>query len=219
MELRKTITLDMNVSSVQHLLQKDKRLSKVISIIGPITYEIKPSSEGFSFLVHEIIEQMMSIKSGNAIYNRLEILCKGSINPNAILRLTNEEIRSIGTSNAKVSYIRCLADAVIAGTLNLNELESMNNEEVITKLTSIRGIGNWTAKMYLLFVLNRQDILPYEDGAFKQSFRWLYKTDDVSMKSIISKCKKWSPYSSIAARFMYLALDSNLTKDEFDFII
>lgn len=69
--------------------------------------------------------------------------------------------------------------------------------------------------MYLIFVLDRQDILPYEDGAFLQSYRWLYKTIDCSPASIKSKCKKWSPYSSIAARYLYHALDLGLTKSEF----
>ena len=132
-----------------------------------------------------------------------------------ISRLTDEEIRGTGTSKAKVIYIRCFTDAVISGTLNLCELENLEDEDIAGKLTLIRGIGSWTAKMYLMFILNRQDILPYEDGAFMQSFRWLYKTGDCSSSSIISKCKKWSPYSSIAARFMYRALDNGLTKSEF----
>lgn len=90
-----------------------------------------------------------------------------------------------------------------------------DDEEVIKELTTIRGIGKWTAKMYLLFVLDRQDILPIEDGAFLQSYKWLYKTDDISRTSIEKKCKKWKPYSSIATRYLYRALDIGMTKREF----
>lgn len=215
MPVREIVALDSNAYSVQYLSSKDKRLGKMISMIGPITYDLYDTSDGYSYLIHSIIEQMMSIKVGQVIFSRLEALCDGTITPDCISKLTNEEIRATGTSNAKVEYIRHLTGAVTSGVLSLCELEEMSDEYIIKKLTSIRGIGNWTAKMYLLFVLNRQDILPYEDGAFVQSFRWLYKTDDCRPISIISKCKKWQPYSSTAARYMYQALDRGLTKEEF----
>ena len=101
--------------------------------------------------------------------------------------------------------------------LVLSDLTKLSDLEVIKKLTKYRGIGNWTAKMYLIFVLNRQDILPYEDGAFIQAYKWLYKTDDISPKAVEKKCRKWKHYSSIAARYMYRALDLGFTKDEFHF--
>lgn len=99
--------------------------------------------------------------------------------------------------------------------LILSDLAQLSDIEVIKKLTKYRGIGNWTAKMYLIFVLDRQDILPYEDGAFLQAYKWLYKTDDISPKSVEKKCRKWKPYSSVAARYMYRALYLGLTKEEF----
>ncbi|HAF60020.1 MAG TPA: DNA-3-methyladenine glycosylase 2 family protein, partial [Clostridiales bacterium UBA9856] len=149
------------------------------------------------------------------IYNRLEALCNGNVAPNTISKLTDEQIRSTGTSNAKVGYIRNITNAIITGTLDFENLRQLSDKEVISSLTKIRGIGNWTAKMYLMFVLNRQDILPYEDGAFLQSYRWLYKTEDCSPSSIKAKCKKWTPYSSVAARYLYRALDLGLTKTQF----
>lgn len=208
------ITLDMNTPSVQYLCKKDKRLAKVISMVGPITYE--PHDEDpYSHMIHEIIEQIMSIKAGQAIYRRLETLCDGSITPDIISRLSDEAIRNCGTSNAKVSFIRELTTAVVNKTLVFADLTDMTDAEVMSKLTSIRGIGSWTAKMYLIFILNRQDVLPFEDGAFLQAYRWLYKIDDTKPSSIKNKCQKWRPYSSIAARFLYKALDSGYTKSEF----
>lgn len=94
-------------------------------------------------------------------------------------------------------------------------MSTLNDADVIKQLTPIKGIGQWTAKMYLIFVLNREDILPIEDVAFLQSYKWLYKTNDVSKESIQKKCRKWKPYSSIAARYMYRALDIGLIKEEF----
>lgn len=207
------ITLDMNTSSVQYLCKKDKRLAKVISMVGTITYT--PYTDSYPFLVHEIIEQMLSIKAGQKIYARLKDLCNGDITPDIVASLSDEEIRSIGTSKSKVSYIRNITNAIVSRELDLGNLAQQTDVEVTDALTKIRGIGNWTAKMYLIFVLNRSDILPWEDGAFLQSYRWMYKTDDCSPKSVEQKCRKWKPYSSIAARFLYRALDAGLTKSAF----
>lgn len=208
-----TITLTAETESIKYLCSKDKRLAKVISIIGNITYNIH--NDSYAFLVHEIIEQMLSIKAGAKIYARLEDMCNNKICPTIINELTDDEIRSIGTANSKVKAIRDLTDAVLNNKISFENLASLPDDEVIKQLTQIRGIGPWTAKMYLLFVLNRQDILPIEDVAFLQAYKWLYKTSDLSKLSITKKCQKWSPYSSIAARYMYRALDSGLTKQDF----
>ena len=207
------ITLDYDTESIQYLCKKDKRLAKVISAIGPITYQIH--SDSYSFLIHEIIEQMLSVKAGVKIYGRLEGLCDGNITVATVKQLSDEQIRGIGTASSKVKYIRGLTNAVESGDLDFKKLETMNDDEVINELTSLHGIGTWTAKMYLIFALNRQDVLPYEDVAFLQGYEWLYKTKDRSKAAVEKKCKKWKPYSSIAARYLYRALDSGLTKNEF----
>lgn len=199
--------------AVQYLCDKDKRLAKVVDMVGEITYQ--PHKDGYAFLVHEIIEQMLSIKAGAKIYARLQELCDGEITAQTVAALSDEEIKSIGTANSKVAYIRNVTTAFISGELDLDALSTMSDEEVFKKLTQLKGIGSWTAKMYLIFVLDRQDILPIEDVAFLQSYKWMYKTDDVSKLSVVKKCKKWSPYSSIAARYLYRALDMGLTKEPF----
>ena len=198
---------------IQWLCKRDKRLAKVIYIIGDIEYSLY--EDGFSFLIHEIIEQMLSKTAGAKIYSRLESLCDGNITPHIISELSEEAIRSTGTSSAKTAYMKNVSAAVLSGSLNLDQLQYATDEEVRKALTVLRGIGNWTAKMYLIFVLGRANILPYEDGAFLQSYRWLYKTDDCSPSSIQKKCSKWSPYSSVASRYLYRALDTGLTKKEF----
>lgn len=158
---------------------------------------------------------MLSVKAGQKIYSRLEELCGEEISSVRIAALTDEQIRSTGTSNAKVEYIRNITNAVTNGTLDFSAMQHFSDEEVIASLTKIRGIGKWTAKMYLMFVLDRQDILPFEDGAFLQVYRWMYKTQDCSEKAVTTKCKKWKPYSSVASRFCYRALDAGMTKEEF----
>lgn len=211
--MRNIITLTPESEAIQHLCKKDKRLAKVISLVGSISYQ--PYADGYAFLVHEIIEQMLSVKAGAKIYARLEDLCNGKITVSTINSLTDAQIRNIGTSAAKVSYIRFLTQAIASGALDLALLPELDDKSIIKQLTAIKGIGNWTAKMYLIFVLDRQDILPIEDVAFLQAYEWLYKITDRSPASITNKCRKWKPYSSIAARYLYRALDSGLTKTEF----
>lgn len=207
------ITLNKSSSEIQYLCSKDKRLAQVIDMVGEISYTTH--DDGFTFLVHEIIEQMLSIKAGNKIYGRLLDLCSGCITPELICSLSDEQIKSIGTSNSKVKYLKSISWAVIHKDIILSELVNDSDEVAYKKLTSLQGVGNWTANMYLLFVLNRQDILPYDDAAFLQSYCWMYNTKDKSKESIIKKCKKWQPYSSIASRYLYRALDTGLTKVPF----
>lgn len=211
--MQKQIVLNESSVSIQHLCNRDKRLAKVICMVGPITYSSQ--ADGFAFLIHEIIEQMLSIKAGQKIYNRLFSLCDGNITPSALNNLSDEEIRNIGTSSSKVSYIRNITNAIIDGSLVLEDLNTLSDEQVISKLTALKGVGTWTAKMFLLFALNRDNILPFEDVAFLQSYKWLYKTTDCSPGAVKAKCKKWAPYSSIASRYMYRALDLGLTRKEF----
>lgn len=209
----KAITLDANSEAIKYLSGKDKRLAEVIRKIGPISYA--PHADYFAFLVHEIIEQMLSIKAGAKIYERLKGLCGGAITPRAIRGLTDEGIKSCGTSGPKVNYIRSLTQAVLTGELNFSALPALTDAEAMKQLTRVRGIGSWTAKMFLIFCLDRQDILPYEDVAFLQGYAWLYKTKDRSRKAVEERCRKWKPYSSIAARYLYEARDAGLTNTEF----
>lgn len=207
------VTLDKNSLSIKFLCEKDKRFKKIYSMVGDISYI--PYDDGYSFLIHEIIEQMLSKKAAEIIYGRLEHLCGHSICPDIINSLSDEQIFSIGTSRRKVKAIRSLTHEVINGNIVFSDLKTKPNNEIIDVLTCVHGIGTWTAKMYLIFVLDRQDVLPFEDVAFLQGFGWAYKTTDYSPSAVQKKCRKWKPYSSIAARYMYRALDLGLTKKEF----
>ncbi len=214
-DLSEVITLDISTPSVKYLCKKDKRLAKVIHMVGPITYTPYNHEKIYSFMVHEVIEQMLSVKAGKKIFGRLEELCNGYVTAEKVNQLSNEQLKNIGTSESKVRCIRELTEAVIRGDLDFNKLSGHNDSDVQRELTKLYGIGNWTAKMFLIFVLNRQDVLPFEDGAFLQVYRWVYKTDDDSKEAVKKKCKKWSPYASVGARFFYRALDTGMTKEEF----
>ncbi len=206
------IILNKETECIKYLCKKDKRLEKIISQVGEISYQPYSNGKEFEFLAHEIIEQMLSIKAGTKIYERLEILCEGRVSPIKISQLSIDEIKTIGTSQSKAMSLKGLAEAVISKSIDLDSLQNQSDEEVIKTLTKLHGIGMWTAKMFLIFALNRPDILPFEDVAFLQSYCWLYKTEDRAKDSVIKRCKKWKPYSSIAARYLYRALDLGLTK-------
>lgn len=182
-------------------------------MVGPISYSTH--KDPYVFVIHEIIEQMLSVKVANIIFNRLVALCEGEISVESISKLTDYEIKRIGTATSKVRFIRSITDVVSRDPIFFERLQDLSDEDVFKELIAIKGIGPWTAKMYLLFVLDRQDILPYEDVAFLQAYGWAYKTSDLTPAAVQKRCKKWHPYSSIAARYMYRALDSGLTKEDF----
>ncbi len=206
--------ISINDESVQYLSRKDKKLSKVIDVIGDIECNIHP--EPFEFVVGEIVGQMLSSKAANVITNRLKTLCNDTISVDTINNLSVDELRDIGISKAKSQYILNFKNAVISGSIDFDRLNDMSDEDVMKCLMSVHGIGSWTSKMYLIFVLQRPDVLPYEDGAFLQAYKWLYSPKDLSKESVIRKCKRWHPYSSIAARYLYRALDTGLTKQDFN---
>lgn len=198
---------------VQHLCKKDKRLAKLIDMVGEIEYRTQPDC--FARLVRSIINQMLSNKVSHVIGDRVAALCGGSITAENLLKLDREQLRGAGLSYTKADNILDIAKAASDGSLDFSNFPNMTDEEVIKELTRLRGIGTWSAKMFLIFTLNRMDVLPFEDVAFLQTYAWLYKTKDLQPASIVKRCKKWKPYSSIAARYFYYALDMGLTKREF----
>ena len=206
-------TQHLELGPISYLKARDKRLAKVIEHIGvlrPSTYN--SSNDSFLFLTREIVGQMISASVKKVILSRLDVLCHNKITAETIRELTIEQLRNIGLSKAKSVYILNLAQIVIREEIDFDGLAELSDDKVLETLMSIKGIGSWTAKMYLLFFLQREDVLPYEDGAFLQAYKWLYNTTVIRPESIKRKCKRWKPYTSIGARYMYRALDTGLTK-------
>lgn len=197
----------------RHLALADPLLGRAMRLVGDFEYSAHPNTEDFFFST--IIGQMMSNTVADVIENRVSAMCGGKMTADTIIELGMERIRSAGVSMQKAEYMTLFAQKVKSEPQYLKKLAAKSNGEVIKELTSLRGIGNWTAKMYLLFVLNRSDILPYEDGAFLQAYRWLYQTEDIKPASIKGRCQVWQPYESIASRFLYRLLDYGYTKYPF----
>ena len=200
----------MNETAIKHLKLVDNRLSRIIDVIGNINIHVY--DDPFRFLVGEIVGQMISNNVRRIIITRLNALCYGKIEPQIIMQLSIDEIRQTGMSVSKAKYIYNLARLIREGEIDLPSLVDMDDASVVKELVKIKGIGSWTAKMYLLFYLQRPDILPYEDGAFLQAYKWLYNARKTKPETIIRKCRSWKPYSSYASRYLYAALDGGLTK-------
>lgn len=192
------------------LMTSDKRLSKAILLIGDLVYETRLNNETFFF--ETIIGQMLSNTSADAITERFYQLCEGNPTAKRVQNLNIDSLRGIGISSQKSNYIIEFSNHITGNPNFLNELALHDNDTIINRLTSLKGIGPWTAKMYLIFVLDRRDVLPYEDGAFMQSFKWLYPDLDYSIDTIINTCSAWKPNTSIAVRYLYKLLDAGYTK-------
>ena len=203
-------TMHINSPECRYLALADPLLGRAMHLVGDFEYSAHPNTEDFFFST--IIGQMMSNTVADVIENRVSAMCGGKMTADTIIGLGVDRIRSAGVSMQKAEYMTLFAQKVKSEPQYLKQLAAKSNGDVIKELTSLRGIGDWTAKMYLLFVLNRSDILPYEDGAFLQAYRWLYQTSDTKPASVKKMCQTWTPHESIAARFMYRLLDYGYTK-------
>lgn len=202
------IVYDHTSPELRHLSAADPRLAALIRRVGPLHCD--PVSDPFDFVAGAIVGQMLSARVADVITARLTALCGNCVSPQAVLALDDGALTGIGLSRAKAASIRALAETVMQDPGFFDRLDALPDEAVTKELTRLRGIGSWTAKMVLLFALNRPDVLPFEDGALQQVFRWLYETNDASRPAIEEKASAWKPYSSLAARYLYLALDNGL---------
>ena len=209
-----TAEYDMSSPEIVQLCAANPRLAAVINKLGPMRCE--PVYDPFSFVVQTIVGQMLSARVADVIAARLGSLCGGSVTPESILSLSVEELTGAGLSRAKAAAVRGLAETVIQDPDFIDWLETFTDDAVQKELTRLRGIGSWTAKMYLLFVLQRPDVLPFEDSALQQAFRWLYETNDAGHAAIEAQACAWRPYASLASRYLYRALDSGLLAQPID---
>lgn len=202
----KVISLDSE--PVTHLHERDWRLAHLIDRLGPIEYYV--SESGFANLAHSIIEQMLSTKVAATMDRRLRDLCGGELAPEPLAALSVEEIRSIGVSQRKAENLHNLALTVTED--DLTALADVSDEEARAWLVAIPGVGVWTADMFMIFQLERPDVLPLSDLSFRRAFEWLYgaSVEDESVQTVV--CDLWRPWRSYAARYLYQALNEGLTK-------
>lgn len=191
------------------LSQTDPALRRVIERAGHC--ELRPHTNYYQELVRSIVGQQLSIKAAATILGRFKQLGSGDFpTPEEIIQIPDEKLRQVGFSRAKISYVKDLADHVIKGRLKLDKFEELPNEEIIVELTDIKGIGEWTAHMFLIFSLGRLDVLPTGDLGIRKGIQALYGLEflpgDVEIRKIAEK-KKWGGYESVASWYIWKAID------------
>ena len=188
--------------AVTDLSKNDNIIAKIITDYPRERMEMK--NDTLHTLVRSVVGQQISVRAADAIWNRLDEACNNSITENNLLKLSIEDMRKTGLSNTKSNYIMNIVNA------NLSELdwEDMNDEEVSNELCKIKGIGPWTADMFLIFRLGRTNILPLGDIGLINAINLHYNNNEKLSKEELMKFKeKWSPWCSIATWYMWRSLD------------
>lgn len=193
---------------VTHLRSGDRVLRKVIDAVGP--FALKLERKRFAMLVRSIISQQISTGAARSIRRRLEeTIAPASITEASISRLSPDELRGVGLSAPKASYLADLAQRVSSGDVKLQHIGRLSNEQVIDELTRVKGIGRWTAQMFLIFSLGRLDVFPYDDLGVRSAIRSLYGFDELPNKEqCLEIAKPWSPYESVASWYCWRSIDS-----------
>jgi len=194
--------------ALEHLSLIDERFDSLIHTFGKPTYI--PETNYLKSLIRSIIYQQLSGKSAFAIYNRFIGLFKDSDFPNEkdILTISNETYRSIGLSNQKSTYIKEIAKASKDRQIHLNTFSKLSDEEIRDELIQVKGIGPWTIDMFLMFSLNRMDILPINDLGIQKGFKILFDLKELPHpKFMIENSAIWKPYRTIACWYLWKLVD------------
>lgn len=194
-------------TAIDHL-KKDPVMAALIESISLSVWPEPNFNDLFSDLVETILGQQLSGKAANTIIGRFKQLFGGKFpSPKKLLSTPDAKIRDCGTSWAKVKYIKNIAQAVIDGSLNLKRLPEMSDDDVRKELIKIKGIGNWTVEMTLMFSLRRPDVFSPGDVGLQNAIAKHYKIDRRNLNKIIKLSEKWRPYRTLASRFLWKSLD------------
>jgi DNA-3-methyladenine glycosylase II len=192
--------------AVLHLKKSDPVLRAIIERVGPCRMEFSPAE--FCSLAEAIVYQQLNGKAAVTIFKRFVALAGEPLTPESILKLSNEQLRSVGLSKQKSTYLKDLAAKTASGLLDFSRLPELSDEEVIAHLTQIKGIGVWTAHMFLMFSLRRPNVLPTGDYGVQVAVKRHYKKRKLPKPKDLEKiARAWEPYRSIACWYMWRSLD------------
>jgi DNA-3-methyladenine glycosylase II len=192
--------------AVNHLKKSDPVLCAIIERVGPCRLQLSPAD--FSNLAETIVYQQLNGKAADVIFTRFAKLAGEPLTPEGILRLSDEQLRSVGLSKQKSAYLKDLAAKTAAGLLDFARLPGLSDEEVIEHLTQVKGIGVWTAHMFLMFSLGRQNVLPTGDYGVQTAIKKHYKKRKLPKPKDMEKiARAWEPYRSVACWYMWRSLD------------
>ena len=192
--------------AVNHLKKSDPVLRAIIERVGPCRMEFSPAE--FSSVAEAIVYQQLNGKAALTIFNRFTELAGKPLTPQGILKLSDAQLRSVGLSKQKSSYLKDLSEKTAAGTLDFSRLHKLPDDEVIKHLTQVKGIGVWTAHMFLMFSLRRPDVLPTGDYGIQMAIKKHYKKRKLPKPDVMAKiAKPWAPYRSVASWYLWRSLD------------
>jgi DNA-3-methyladenine glycosylase II len=192
--------------AVNHLKKSDPVLRAIIERVGPCRMEFGVPE--FSSLAEAIVYQQLNGKAAVTIFNRFAALAGEPLTPEGILKLSDEQLRSAGLSKQKSAYLKDLSAKTSAGQLDFAKLPKLSDEEVIKHLTQVKGIGVWTAQMFLMFSLRRPDVLPTGDYGVQVAIKRYYKKRKLPKPDVMEKiARPWVPYRSIACWYLWRSLD------------
>jgi DNA-3-methyladenine glycosylase II len=193
--------------AISHLRKADPLLAAVIDRIGPCRIEyLEPQ---FSTLVKSIVYQQLSGKVASIIFERfLQLLPRQKLTPATVLLLSVADLRSAGLSNAKAAYILDLAEKTQARSVKFHELPALSDEQVIASLTQVKGVGVWTAHMFLIFALQRPDVLPVGDLGVRSAIKKVYGLDALPGPAEVERiAASWRPFCSVATWYLWRSLE------------
>lgn len=207
------ISIFQNDSSVTNICHSDRQMKKLIHVVGDLEFELK--EDYFKALTKSIISQQLSPKAAATIYSRFEKLLQYNFVPASLIEFNEEQLRDVGVSKQKSSYLFDLSNKILSEELNLDQIAQMDNEQVINTLTNVKGIGKWTAEMFLIFSLGKMNILPLDDVGIHRAVKWLYSLDkEMHMKDVklylFEQSKAWGTNSTIACLYLWEAVNRGL---------
>jgi DNA-3-methyladenine glycosylase II len=193
--------------AISHLKRSDPVLAAIIGRVGE--YSIRFREPDFETLVKSIVSQQLSGRVATVIFGRLADAVGGKMTPASILKLRPSRMRTVGLSGSKTAYIRDLARHTRDGTVVFEELADLPDEEVIARLTKVKGIGVWTVHMFLMFALRRHNVLPTGDLGIRNAIRKAYALEEMPLpKDVEAMAAKWHPYCTVASWYLWRSLES-----------
>ena len=199
--------------AMEHLLNADPVMAALVEAHGPLDDEERRRgrpAEAYGALLRSIVGQQLSTKAARTIYERVIALFDGRTpSPEALLAADPEALRAAGLSRAKVSYLRSLAEHVLAGELELERLPALPDDEVVDQLVAVKGLGTWTAHMFLIFHLRRPDVLPTGDLGVRRAVQLAYGLEGLPAPAELERmAEPWRPHRSLASLYLWRSLDN-----------
>jgi 3-methyladenine DNA glycosylase/8-oxoguanine DNA glycosylase len=198
--------------AVRHLKAADPALGAIITAVGPFAMELKASRSLFGALAEAIVYQQLSNKAAATIYGRVEALfprAKDGFTPRHILKAPDESLRGCGLSRAKVLAVQDLARRVQGKELpTLDEAQALDDDALVERLVAVRGIGRWSAEMFLMFRLGRPDVLPLDDYSLRKAYAKAFRKRALpSPDALAKRGERWRPYRTVASWYLWRTLE------------